>query len=300
MAVERWVQVRGRGPVAVRPAVALLLLMAGGWSAWALGLGRESLWPGGEGLAMAGEFFGRALSPALAREGVDIPDGMPPLLVTALQAAARTVAFAAAAMLPSVLGGLVLGLGASSAWWAADRDRGRAGDLAPAARVRAAVGPSVSAGCRLVAAALRSVHELLWAVLFLAAFGITPLAAVTAIALPYAGTLAKVFGEMIDEAPRPAAGALRELGATGAVVLAFGLLPRALPDMTAYALYRFECGLRSAAVLGFFGFPTLGYYIAASFENLYYGEVWTYLYVLLALVLAVDWWSGRVRERLVG
>jgi phosphonate transport system permease protein len=150
-----------------------------------------------------------------------------------------------------------------------------------------------------VAATLRSVHELLWAVVFLAAFGITPLAAVAAIALPYAGTLAKVFGEMIDEAPRAAAGALRELGATPAVVLAFGLLPRALPDMTAYALYRFECGLRSAAVLGFFGFPTLGYYIAASFENLYYGEVWTYLYVLLALVAAVDWWSGRVRERLV-
>ena len=51
--------------------------------------------------------------------------------------------------------------------------------------------------------------------------------------------------------------------------------------------------------LGFFGFPTLGYHIAASFENLYFGEVWTYLYVLVALVLAVDWWSGQVRRRLV-
>jgi phosphonate transport system permease protein len=300
MTVERPVLVRGRGPVAIRPAVALLLLAAGGWSVWALGLGPRDLWPGREGLAMAGEFFGRALSPALTREGVDIPDGMPPLLVTALGAAARTVAFAAAAMLPSLLGGLLLGLGASSAWWAADRDRGRAGRASWWSRARAATGPAISAACRLVAAALRSVHELLWAVLFLAAFGITPLAAITAIALPYAGTLAKVFGEMIDEAPRPAAGALRELGATPAVVLAFGLLPRALPDMTAYALYRFECGLRSAAVLGFFGFPTLGYYIAASFENLYYGEVWTYLYVLLAVVVLVDWWSGRVRERLVG
>jgi phosphonate transport system permease protein len=79
----------------------------------------------------------------------------------------------------------------------------------------------------------------------------------------------------------------------------FGILPRALPDMTAYTFYRFECALRSSAVLGFFGFPTLGYYIAASFENLYYGEVWTYLYVLLALILAVDWWSGRLRQELL-
>ena len=52
-------------------------------------------------------------------------------------------------------------------------------------------------------------------------------------------------------------------------------------------------------VLGFFGFPTLGYYIAASFENLHYGEVWTYLYTLIALVLVVDVWSGGLRRRLV-
>ena len=77
------------------------------------------------------------------------------------------------------------------------------------------------------------------------------------------------------------------------------MLPRALPDMVAYALYRFECGLRSAAVLGFFGLPTLGYHLAASFENLHYGEVWTYLYTLLGLVILVDWWSGSVRRRLV-
>jgi phosphonate transport system permease protein len=51
-------------------------------------------------------------------------------------------------------------------------------------------------------------------------------------------------------------------------------------------------------VLGFFGFPTLGYYLAASFENLYYGEVWTYLYVLLGLIVLVDWWSGRLRREL--
>ncbi|MBD3222295.1 hypothetical protein GF314_13740 [bacterium] len=299
MGAEHAVTVRGRGPLAIRPAVALVLVLAGAWSVWALELAPSALWPGREGLVLAGEFFGRALSPSLTREGVDIPAGTPPLLLTALRAAALTVAFAAAAMLPSVIGGLLLGLGASSAWWSADRDRGRSGRVTWTSRVRVAVGPAVSACCRLLAAALRSVHELLWAVLFLAALGITPLAAVAAIALPYAGTLAKVFGEMIDEAPRPAAGALRELGAAPVVVLAFGLLPRALPDMTAYALYRFECGLRSAAVLGFFGFPTLGYYIAASFENLYYGEVWTYLYVLLALVAAVDWWSGRVRERLV-
>jgi len=287
------------GPVSAKAIVLLLLVAAGVWSFVALELDPRRLWPGREGWRLAADFFGHAFRPALTHEGVDIPAGATPLLLGALQAAVRTVAFAAAAMLPSLVVGLLLGFGGSTAWWAADRDRGQAGRVTAGVRLRATFGPGVSTACRLAAALLRSVHELLWAVLFLAAFGITPLAAVIAIALPYGGTLAKVFAELIDEAPRPAAGALREAGAGPVAVFLFGLLPRAMPDMTAYAIYRFECALRAAAVLGFFGFPTLGYHIAASFENLYYGEVWTYLYVLVALVVVVDWWSVQVRRRLV-
>jgi phosphonate transport system permease protein len=104
---------------------------------------------------------------------------------------------------------------------------------------------------------------------------------------------------MIDEAPRDAAGAMRDAGASPLQVFFVGLVPRALPDMSAYAFYRFECALRSSAVLGFFGFPTLGYYIAASFENSLYGEVWTYLYALFILIAAADWWSGSLRRRFV-
>ena len=125
------------------------------------------------------------------------------------------------------------------------------------------------------------------------------MSAVIAIAIPYAGTLAKVFSEMIDEAPREASHALRAAGAGPVQVFLFGLLPRALPDMAAYALYRLECALRSSAILGFFGWPTLGYFIKQEWEAADYGEVWTYLYVLLGLVLLVEWWSGGLRRRFV-
>ena len=152
---------------------------------------------------------------------------------------------------------------------------------------------------RILIALLRSVHELIWAVLFLAAFGRSNLSAVIAIAIPTMGTMAKVFSEMIDEAPRDAAQALRATGASPLQVYLFGLLPRALPDITAYGFYQFECALRASAVMGFFGFATLGYYISASFENLYYGEVWTYLYALIALIVVAEWWSGEVRRRFV-
>ncbi len=230
-------------------------------------------------------FFGSALRPTFTYEG-DVPDGAAPLLVSGLAAARRTLVFAVAGMSLALVLGVVLGFLASSSWWAQERG-GRT--------LRALVW----SGARVLIVGMRSVHELLWAVLFLAAFGLNTFGAVVAIAIPYGGTLAKIFSEMLEEAPRDSARALRELGGSPLQVFLFGQLPRALPDMAAYAFYRFECAVRSSAVLGFFGFPTLGYSIAQSFENLHYREVWTYLYMLMALVIGIELWSGALRRRFV-
>jgi len=59
------------------------------------------------------------------------------------------------------------------------------------------------------------------------------------------------------------------------------------------------CAVRSSAILGFFGYETLGYYLRLSFENLHYREVWTYLYALLAMVLLLEGWSALLRRRFV-
>lgn len=283
-------------PAGLRRLVLGGIVAAGLAAGLALELDPRDLMPGPGGLTVAGEFFSRALSPALTYEAEFVPASAPPLPLKVLGALRTTIVFAAAAVSVSIVIGLVLGFLGSTAWWAEDPVRGRT-------RWRRALGRgvtlSVYGGTRVLIALMRSVHELLWAVLFLAAFGLSNLAAVIAIAIPYGGTLAKVFAELIDEAPRDAAYALRAAGASSAQVFLFGLLPRALPDMSAYAFYRFECSLRSSAVLGFFGYPTLGYYLAASFENLHYGEVWTYLYGLFGLVILVEWWSGALRRRFV-
>ena len=282
------------GAYGARLLVLALVATAGLAAMAALGLTPAGLLPGEGGLRLAGEFLGRALSPALDYES-GVPEGTPPLLLKVLSAAWATIRFAAAAMGLAVLAGLLLGFLVSHAWW----DLLRAGEASRVGRVLRPAIPLLHGGLRLLIALMRSVHELLWAVLLLAAFGLSNLAAVTAIAIPYAGTLAKIFAEMIDEADRVPASALRGAGARPVQVFLFGLLPRALPDLAAYTFYRFECALRSSAVLGFFGFPTLGYYLAAAFENLHYGEVWTYLYALFLLVAAADLWSGALRKRLV-
>ena len=118
------------------------------------------------------------------------------------------------------------------------------------------------------------------------------------VSIPFSGTFAKIFSEMIDESPRDAAEALGAAGASPIKVYLFGLVPRALPDILAYILYRFECALRASAVIGFFGIATLGFYIANAFEDLRYSLVWTYLYALIIMVVIFDLWSGSARRRI--
>ena len=248
----------------------------------ALSASTAGLAPREAGLAELGRFLAAALRPALGYEGEPLP-GEPSYWARLFAAGRLTVLFACAAMAVAVPAGFALGCAGSFALWRAAPFGARA--LPTAARACAAL--------------LRSVHELLWAVLLLAAFGLVPAAAALALALPAVGVLAKVFAELLDEAPEEADHALRGLGASRLVALLFGRFPRALPDMAAYASYRFECSLRNAAVLGFFGFPTIGYYIAESAQQLRYRSLWTHLWALVALVLLVELWGARLRRRLV-
>lgn len=277
-------------PLGRRGGLALALLALGLFALWRLGLTPTQLAPGEGGLRLAKRFLLGALRPAFEHESEWLPPGTPPFLWKVLAAVARTVVFAAAGMSLALVVGLPLGFLAADVTW--DRDGfggGRLGHLAPLFQVAS----------RLLIALLRSVHELLWAVIFLAAMGLNTFAAVVALAIPYGGTLAKVFSEMLDEAPRNTRAALTALGAAPTAALAAGLLPRALPDLAAYSFYRFECCVRSSAVLGFFGYETLGYHMRLAFEDGAYRTVWTYLYALIGLVLLLEAWSAALRRRIV-
>jgi phosphonate transport system permease protein len=244
-----------------------------------------ALWNAEHGLLA--RFALAALTPALDYEG-SVPVGTTPLLLKVLEGLRATLGFALAGLSLALLLGLPLGVLCARSTWRSD-----------ARGARGAAAHALWLASRALAAGLRSVHELLWAALFLAALGASPLAAAVALALPYAGTLAKVCSELLDEADEGAVRALEHAGASRVQSFCAARLPGALPDLVAYAFYRFECALRSAAVLGFFGVPTLGLYIAQAFENQHLRELWTYLYALLLLVLLAERWSGALRRRLV-
>jgi phosphonate transport system permease protein len=283
-----------RFPIGVRGWVLLALGALGGASFVALDIPADRLLPDADHLRALRRFFAGALRPALDYEAADVPADAEPFLLNALKGAHLTVVFAVASLSLALVLGVLLGFLASTAWWSGDP---AGGETAFQRWRRRVLGPAVYGATRVVIVLMRSIHELIWAVIFLAAVGLSNEAAVVAIAIPYAGTLAKVFSEMIDEAPRNTALALRGIGASNPQVFLFGLLPRALPDMGSYAFYRLECALRSSAIIGFFGPGTLGRYIRDSWQENLYGQVWTYLYLLFALVVIVEWWSGRLRMR---
>lgn len=137
--------------------------------------------------------------------------------------------------------------------------------------------------------AVRAVHELFWALLLMQVTGLSPLTGVLAIALPYAGIFAKVFAEYQDEVDPAAANALPARTSRVSALL-FARLPLALPDMRTYVLYRLECGLRSAAVLGFIGLPTLGFLLESYFRQAHYPQAMAVLAVYLALILPLRVW----------
>jgi len=136
---------------------------------------------------------------------------------------------------------------------------------------------------------IRSIHELFWALIFLQFFGLNPLTGVLAICIPYAGIFAKVYSEILDENdPAP----LKILPAGTGVLsrFIFARIPDAWPHLVSYTSYRLECGLRSSAVLGFVGLPTLGFYLESSFSQGYYSEVGAILLIFYGLIGTLRLW----------
>jgi len=145
---------------------------------------------------------------------------------------------------------------------------------------------------RTFCAVIRAIHELFWALIFLQIFGLSPLTGMLAIGIPYAGIIAKVYAEILEEAdPAP----LRAVpsGTSRLSTFLFVRMPDAWSHFRTYSMYRLECGLRSSAVLGFVGLPTLGYHLEAAFRQGHYSEVSALLILFYLIIATMRIWMKR-------
>ncbi len=137
--------------------------------------------------------------------------------------------------------------------------------------------------------AVRSIHELFWALLLMQVTGLSPLTGLLAIGIPYSGIFARVFSDLLSETSQNAASALPSATQPTSLIL-YAKLPLAWDQIKGYTLYRIECGLRSSAVLGFIGLPTLGYLLETFFRQAHYSQAAAVLYIFFALILPVRLW----------
>lgn len=143
---------------------------------------------------------------------------------------------------------------------------------------------------------LRSVPELIWALVFVRVVGLGPTAGVLAIALTYAGMLGKVYAEILESGDGHAATALLRNGSGRLQAFFYGLLPQNAAELTSYTVYRWECAIRSSAVLGFVGAGGLGQQMDNSMKMFNGAEVATLLLVFVALVALTDRLSAFLRR----
>ncbi|MPY77647.1 MAG: ABC transporter permease subunit [Actinophytocola sp.] len=252
---------------------ALLITAAIVVSAVAAGIGRGAVFkPEGAGSLL--DFFAAAVSPRLDAS----------FLALTGTAMLTTLAYAVLGTALSLAIGLIGGVLSSQTWWSSG---------VRARRGRRLVGWVFA---RSVLVVPRGIHEVVWGLFFLVVFGIDPIVAVLAIGIPFGAVTAKVFSELLDETGRKPYTALLAAGATKRSAVLYGLLPPALPDLLSYGFYRFECAIRSAAILGLVGAGGLGFQLALSFQTLRYQEIWTLLFALILLSVAADYWSSLVRS----
>lgn len=168
--------------------------------------------------------------------------------------------------------------------------------LSPLAR---ALRITVYASAKAVLNLLRTIPEIVWALIFVFMVGLGPFPGVLALGVHTGGVLGKLFGEVLEDVDPASVEALHAAGASRCKVLVYGVLPQALPQFVSYALYRWEVNIRAAAMMGFVGAGGLGQRVYIAISLFHEQELLTLILAIYVIVTLVDALSAYLRTRLV-
>jgi phosphonate transport system permease protein len=158
-------------------------------------------------------------------------------------------------------------------------------------------GRAVTVPTRLLLAGIRTLPALLWAVVFVVAVGLGPLAGVLASALYTVGYLGKLQYETIEGIPPAPLEAVAAAGASRAQLIRHVVLPESANGLISQLLFMFEYNVRASSIFGFVGAGGVGFYIAAYLTVFRYQSVLTLLLAVFVTVVAIDYVSVRIRDR---
>jgi phosphonate transport system permease protein len=146
----------------------------------------------------------------------------------------------------------------------------------------------------------RTVPGIVFALIFVIAFGLGPMAGVLAIAIHSTGALGKLFSEIVENADMKPVEGVRSTGASWLSCMRFAVLPQVSAGYASYALLRFEVNVREASVMGFVGAGGIGQELVVAIRKFYYSDVSAILVTIIATVFVIDIATGWLRGRLFG
>lgn len=146
---------------------------------------------------------------------------------------------------------------------------------------------------------IRSIPDLVVAVIFITAVGLGPFAGVMAMMFNTGGVLAKLFSEAVEAIDKGPVEGVRATGAGRLQEIIWGVIPQVAPLWTSYALYRFESNSRAATVLGLIGAGGIGQVLIDSTNTFRYGETGCIVLVIVVAVSGIDLLSQAIRSRLM-
>jgi phosphonate transport system permease protein len=146
----------------------------------------------------------------------------------------------------------------------------------------------------------RTVPEIVFALLFVVAFGLGPMPGVLALAIHTMGALGKLFAEVVENIDMNPVEGVTAAGANRLAILRFAVLPQVMSNFASYALLRFEINVRGAAVMGFVGAGGIGSDLMVAIRKFYYSDVSAILVLIIATVMVIDLLTERLRHALIG
>ncbi|WP_050627654.1 phosphonate ABC transporter, permease protein PhnE [Bradyrhizobium viridifuturi] len=146
----------------------------------------------------------------------------------------------------------------------------------------------------------RTVPGIVFALIFVIAFGLGPMAGVLAIAIHTTGALGKLFAEIVENADMKPVEGIRSTGASWLSCMRFAILPQVSAGYASYALLRFEINVREASVMGFVGAGGIGQELVVAIRKFYYSDVSAILVTIIVTVFIIDISTGWLRGRLFG
>jgi phosphonate transport system permease protein len=158
----------------------------------------------------------------------------------------------------------------------------------------------IRGGARRLLEVCRTVPELVFALVFVQAFGLGPLPGVLAIAIHTVGALGKLFAEVVENIDMKPVEGVTACGGTWVESIRYAVLPQVLSNFASYTLLRFEINVRGAAVMGFVGAGGIGQDLLEAIRKFYYPDVSAILVLIIVTVMLIDLGTERLRHVLIG